>query len=618
MIRGVLLFLIFSPALCAAQSDSLSANIAELFLDQPAPGAVVIWVQNGSTYLLETPGLANTSEGRRMDPAMTLFRVGSVSKAVNAVGVLNRVEASLLNLDADINSYFEQPMVVSRFRSPVTLRHLLTHTAGFDDHFIGKSSRTRGEALSLRESMRTQLPDLVMPPGEVASYSNYGAALSGFLAEHVSAMEYSALMDSVLFRPLGMLHTTFDPDDEQLDLFMTGYIMDRGGLTALDYDFVHDSPAGSMVSTANDMERFLKAMLTRHALEAAGVLSEEMREEMLSVQFTHHPDLSGGVGFLWNHLEYGGHSVIGHDGGYIGTASRLWLIPEQNAGFFVAVNIMDFSFINRVTDLLMGTLPVGENSIGDTRSLPVRFSDRRPVADFAGSWRNTRYTRNSFTKFGVLAGIMGQELTTGVESDTLLTLPRPGGDDHRMVRTGPLLFESLDDGYKIAFREENGRITHLYTTGTAAFERLHPLERVRLHQFLLLFGNLFFLLIAGGYLLRMAIRRFGRKEPVLSAAGWSEFSVAGFYTLSLLFTTAGFLTTPAYELQIGFGYGVPWLFYPAVILPYAAIGFTIQLAVRIFREKQSRLRKLWSSGVLLVSLVFFLSLTYWNLVGWKF
>ena len=619
MWKWLIVFFLFAPAVQAAASDTLSAKIAELFQDQPAPGAVVIWMVNDSTYLFETPGLANIAEERRVDPARTLFRVGSVSKAVNALGVLNRVEASLLDLDADINSYFEAPLISEVFSSPVTLRHLLTHTAGFDDSFIGKSSRTRETAPTLSEAMNHNLPDLVMPPGEIASYSNFGAALSGYLAEHVSGMPYAALMDSILFRPLGMLQSSYDPADEALAQFMTGYIQDRGGVSALNYDFVHDAPAGTMVSTAEDMERFMKALLRLERVEEAGVLSQEMGAEMLSVQFTHQPELNGGVGFLWNHSEYEGHKVIGHDGGYIGTGSRLWLIPQQNAAFFITVNMMDFSFINRVTDLLMKSLPEpADRGSEEVRKTPVRYSDSRPLTDFAGTWRNTRYTRNSFTKFGVLIGIMGQEITTAVADDSLLTLPKPDGTLHRMIRTEPLLFESLDDGYKIAFREENGRITHLFTTGTAAFEKLHPLERVRLHQPLLLFGYLFFLLISGGYLMRMAIRRFGQKNPVLSPTGWSEFSVAGFYTLSLILIIAGFLATPGYELQIGFGYGVPRFFYPATILPYAAIGFTVQLAVRVFREKESRLRKLFSLGVLLLSMTFFLSLTYWNLVGWKF
>lgn len=600
-------------------SDSTARMVHAFFEEQPAPGAVVILIDEGSTVLFETLGVASREENRPVDPETTLFRVGSISKVVNAMGVLNRVEAGLLHLDRDINSHFETPIIHNRFETPVTLRHLLTHTAGLDDHFIGKTSRSREEAPSLEEAMWNQLPKQVMPPGEVASYSNFGAALSGYLAEFVSGMNYTALMDSILFQPLGMTQSTFDPDDQALaERFMTGYLHQGGGLVDLQYDFVHDFPAGSMVSTARDMERLMMALLSPSVLDEAGVLSREMTEEMLSVQFTHHPELSGGVGFLWNHLEYGGRHLIGHDGGYIGTASRLWLIPEKKSALFVAVNMMDFTLINRISDLFIEHLPDTPDSLFSYGN-GGRYDDGRPLEQFAGTWRNTRYTERSFTKFGVLAGIMGQEIITAVAEDTLLTLPKPDGTLHRMVRRAPLLFESLDDGYKIAFREENGEITHLFTNGTTAFKRVHLLETVRLHRPFLLAGYLFFLFLSAGYLIRVAARKWRGKKPLLSSAGWAELGVAGFFTLTLIASVAAFLATPIHELQIGFGFGVNPVFYLATLLPYGALAFAILLLFRVIRDKDAgSVRKYFSLMIFLLSLLFFLSLNYWNLVGWKF
>lgn len=172
------------------------------FEEQPEPCAVVILIEEGSTVLFKTLGVANREENRPVDPETTLFRAASISKVVNTMGVLSRVEAGLLHLDRDINSHFETPIIHNRFETPVTLRHLLTHTAGLDDHFIGKTSRSREEAPSLEEAMWNQLPKQVIPPCEVASYSNFGAALSGYLTEFVSGMNYTALMGSILFQPL--------------------------------------------------------------------------------------------------------------------------------------------------------------------------------------------------------------------------------------------------------------------------------------------------------------------------------------------------------------------------------------------------------------------------------
>jgi CubicO group peptidase (beta-lactamase class C family) len=420
----LLLLLVIQPILSVETADSFRNIINDYFDTQPAPGAVVIWIQNDSTHVFETLGFADVSENRVIDPDNTIFRIGSISKAVNAIGVLNRVEASLLQLDEDINSYFVHPIISGRFEKPVTLRHLLTHTAGFDDKFIGKSSRTREEARPLKEVMQGELPVRVIEPGEISSYSNFGAALSGYLAEHVSGVIYSELMDSILFRPLGMYQSSFDPNKEALRHFMTGYFPLQDGMTPLEYDYLHDAPAGTMVSTARDMERLMKVLLDPDGLENAGVLSREMTEEMMQIQFTHHPELSGGVGYLWNIFDYNGHRVIGHDGGYIGSSARLFLLPDHHAAMFIAVNMMDFSFISRVTDLLTTTLLPDAGKGEQVFSVPERYISDRPLRDYAGTWRNTRYSKHSFTKFGVMVGIMGQEINTGIENDTLLTLPQ--------------------------------------------------------------------------------------------------------------------------------------------------------------------------------------------------
>ncbi len=608
-----------NPFLFADNSDSLHNEINTIFADQSAPGAVVIWVQNDTTRIFEILGYANITESREIDSEKTIFRIGSISKAVNAIGVLNRVEASLLHMDRDINSYFDEPFIQNRLMNPVTLRHLLTHTAGFDDMFIGKSSRTRENALSLKEAMHSLQPRRIMEPGEISSYSNYGAALSGYLAEHVSGVEYYALMDSIVFRPLGMFHSSFDPDQQALKHFMTGYFPDLDGLIELQYDYLHDTPAGTMVSTARDMETFLKVMVDPDGLENAGVLTRGMTEEMMRIQFTHHPKLSGGFGYLWNIFEYNGHRVVGHDGGYIGSAARMFLFPEYNAAMFIAVNLMDFSLINRVTQLLISTLlpePVIEEK---DRVDFQRFTDQRPLNDFTGTWRNTRYTKHSFTKFGVMLGIMGQEIVTGIENDTLLTLPRPDGTYHRMVRTEPYLFESIDEDYRIAFRESEGRITHLFTGGTSAFEKLHPLETTRIQLPFLAAANVFFSVLSAGLIIVFLTRKFRKTTPVFTRLSLFEFAIAFFYSFSFLLYLPAFAMIPEYELHIGFGYGLPWLFYVITLMPYAALGFTILLTVQLFREKERNWpRFIFSVVVILFSVALFLSLNYWNSVGWRF
>ncbi len=599
--------------------DTLQTKITEIFEKNVAPGAVVIVVQGENTVMLETFGLSNLEENRLIDPSKTIFRVGSVSKPFTAIGVLQAVEKGLLDLDKDINAYFEQALIQDEFLTPVTLRHLLTHTAGFDDRFIGKSARSKNEALSLGKFIQTQMPDRLIDSGEISSYSNFGVALAGHVLERAYNRDFNTIMRQEAFEKLGMYNSSFDPDDDELTNFMTGYFRTGAGLIPLQYDYILDAPAGTMVSTAHDMERFMHLLLQSDGLYQAGLISEELTSEMLSVQFTHHPKLSSGFGYLWNLLEYNGHRVIGHDGGYIGISARLWFFPDFETAIFIATSTIEFGFINEVTHILTESLLPESYKSPSLASPELTFKDNRPLSDFAGTWRNTRYSENYFTKFAVLIGFMGHEFTTSVKGDSLLLMPTHTGEPRRLVRVEPLLFQSIDDDYYLAFREENGEITHAFTSGTSANKRLNFWETQLVQWTLIGSITLFFLIISLVYPVLYVLRKLKNRPLVSGPFANFELGIAITYTLSLLLFGVAMLSVAPYEIAIGFGYGIPAVLYFSTLLPYAALIFTILLAMSIFRQYHKTLsRKVFSALVVLCSLVLFACLWYWKLIGWNF
>ena len=616
-LASILFLAMFSTGI--QNQGELHVQIDEIFQQNNAPGAVVIVVRGDSTLFLDTFGMANIEKNRHIDPDQTIFRVGSISKPFTSIAVLHAVEKGLLELDRDINTYFDEPLIRDHFPAPVTLRHLLTHTAGFDDRYIGKSARFREDALSLGESIKTLLPERLIDSGQIASYSNFGAALAGYVLEHVDGRNFNTIMKNEVFEKLGMHHSSFDPDDDELKSFMTGYFPTGSGMIPLQYDYILDAPAGMMVSTARDMEQFMHQILKHDGLTRAGILSEEMASEMFSVQFTHHPKLSGGFGYLWNLFEYNGHKVIGHDGGYIGSSARLWIFPDHQTAIFLAANTMDFGFINDATRSLTEAL-IAEHQSSHKTTLPGQYySDGQPISDFAATWRNTRYSKNSFTKFAVLIGMMGQEFRTTAVGDSLLAMPTHTGDVRLLARVEPLLFQSLDDDYFLAFREENGKITHAFTSGTLANERLHFLETRTIQLSLIGGTTLFFLIISLSYPVLFLIRKIKKREVVSSSLSRLELGAALPYSLFiLLFPLSVFFIEP-YEMAIGFGYGVPYLIYISTLMPYASLIFTVLLGVGIYRaQDKTASRRAFSSFVVIASIVLFACLWYWNQVGWHF
>src|SRR5690606_8693704 len=99
-------------------------------------GAVVVVVKDGEVLLQKGYGLADVEAGTPVDPERTLFRPGSISKLFTWTAVMQLVEAGRIDLDADVNQYldFEMP---ARDGKPVTLRQVLTHTAGFEEAMRG-------------------------------------------------------------------------------------------------------------------------------------------------------------------------------------------------------------------------------------------------------------------------------------------------------------------------------------------------------------------------------------------------------------------------------------------------------------------------------------------------
>ena len=129
--------------LAGSAQNTLSRADLETYLDGLIPyalqrgdiaGAVVSVVKDGEVLLLKGYGVSDVATAAAVDPATTLFRPGSISKMFTATAVMQLVEAGALQLDRDVNDYLDFD-IPATFAQPITLRHLLTHTAGFEDVF---------------------------------------------------------------------------------------------------------------------------------------------------------------------------------------------------------------------------------------------------------------------------------------------------------------------------------------------------------------------------------------------------------------------------------------------------------------------------------------------------
>src|SRR5690606_35310692 len=148
------------------------------------------------------------AEGTPVDPVATLFRPGSVSKLFTWTAVMQLVEQGKLDLDADINQYidFEIPLYDGIL---VTLRQVMTHSAGFEEQFRALITADPAAITPLGEALKYWVPERIHAPGTTPAYSNYATALAGHVVERVSGESFDDYIERHIFQPLGMSNSSF-------------------------------------------------------------------------------------------------------------------------------------------------------------------------------------------------------------------------------------------------------------------------------------------------------------------------------------------------------------------------------------------------------------------------
>src|SRR5437763_126453 len=317
----------------------------EAFLDGLIPaqlqnrdiaGAVVSVVKDGRVLLEKGYGYADFVAKKPVVADKTLFRPGSISKVFTAIAVMQLVEQGKLDLDRDINNYLDFALPQT-YPEPITLRRLLTHTAGFEETLKNLFVPSAREMRPLRDYLIAAMPARIFPPGEVPSYSNYGLTLAGYIVERVSGEPFEKYIAAHILDPLRMEHSTFaQPLPPALEPEMSvGYLAAAEGPRK--FEFVTAAPAGALSATASDMSRLMLALLGEGSIDGATILKPDSVRAMETREFELHPDLHA-IGFILMDYSMNGQRIVGHGGDTIYFHSDLMLIPEAHIGLFISYN----------------------------------------------------------------------------------------------------------------------------------------------------------------------------------------------------------------------------------------------------------------------------------------
>lgn len=634
-----------SPALgptASGPTDSaeLGAFLGELLgkemEENHIAGAAISVVKDGKVFFAKGYGYANIEKGIRVDPEQTVFRVGSVGKLFTWTAVMQLVEQGKLDLDADINTYLNF-RIPDTYPQPITLKHLLTHTSGFEDRHFGSVVSDANDLVPAREWLVSHMWARVHPPG-YAGYSNYNAILAGYIVARVSGQPYDQYIQDHIFNPLGMAHSTVRspiPPDLR-PLASVGYTYADGVFQPFP-DYIAQPaglPSGMHQASVTDMARFMIAHLQGGRYSdgngaEARILKETTAQQMHSTLYTPDPRLLGtAYGFFdWSD---NGQRTLGHTGYAPPMNSVLLLLPDQNMGVFVAYNSMGG-----------GELTVQHSGFQKAffdHYFPVSaVKPIQPPADFAeraGRFVGTYNAYSSYTTLLKIGGLFGggytAEISNPGDGTLLLTLV---GFKLRFAEVEPLYFRQVDGPFSMVFREDNsGRITHMLTDimPQYATAKLSWYETPGFNTTLLLACVLIFLsVIPVGLILLIRNRSLADagnpglssgRSPASRGARAAYWIILGISILNLLLVIGmmwgamGGMTNelldPPLIIKVILGGGLL-----AAILTVGALVYTVLAWKNGYWGVAARV---YYTSVTVAAVAFIWFLNYWNLLGWRF
>jgi CubicO group peptidase (beta-lactamase class C family) len=299
-------------------------------------GAAVVVVDAGQVLVEKGYGYADLDTHRRIDPKRTLLRTESISKLFTATAVMQLVEQRKIALDTDVNQYLDFQLPPA-FGQPITLRNLLTHTAGFAEA-VKDSSHIEPELVpALDDYLREHIPVRLFAPGTTQGYSNYSSALAGYIVQRISGEAYVEYIERHILQPLDMRSSTCRqpvPQELQADMAKAYSV---ASAPAQPFELMAAAPAGCLSAPVADMAKFMIAHLQQGRYGERQILQPATARAMHARSYSGHPDVLGNaIGFF--DADRNGQRVIGHGGNGLSFVTDLYLVTDANVGIYVVFN----------------------------------------------------------------------------------------------------------------------------------------------------------------------------------------------------------------------------------------------------------------------------------------
>jgi CubicO group peptidase (beta-lactamase class C family) len=594
-----------------AAAATLDAKDVEAWLDgylpyalerARIPGAVVVVVRGNQVVLQKGYGFADVAKRAPVLPETTLFRPGSVSKLFTWTAVMQQVEAGKIDLDKDVNAYLDFKIPAYQGK-PITMRNIMTHTAGFQESVRYLISSDPKAVMALKKQMPLALPDRVFAPGTTPAYSNYATALAGYIVERVSGEPFDNYIENHIFTPLGMTHSSFrQPLPAALAPHMSkGY--PNVTKKPEPFEIVVPAPAGSLSASGADMGKFMIA----HLNDGAGLLKPDTTKQM-------HDFKAPGVGPL-NSMALGfyeqwvnGHRAIAHGGDTVWFHSYLWLFPDADIGIYISMNsagqagdagAVRSALFHKFADRY---LP-GTETPGTVDAKTAAAHAQMMVGHYTSS-------RGSFTNFLSLLGLLGQA-QIGLTEDGKITLPALdglGAGPRDWVEVEPFVWRDTGTGERLAAEVKDGRVVRWSLDAGSPFMVFEPATTGTNAAWLnpaLIAALCIVLLAALAWPVRALVRRSFKADFALTGQARRAYRLSRIFAWLVLAAVAGWLgLIMAFSADIGaIGGPLDWLIHLLRILtPVAAFGLLAAAGWHLWLTIQGKRRWTMKFGAVLLVL----------------
>ncbi|MBI5033939.1 MAG: serine hydrolase [Chloroflexi bacterium] len=622
-----------SPQLGPTDSVELGTFLDDLLAKQMADnhiaGAAVSVVKDGKLFFAKGYGYADIEKGIPVDAEQTLFGIGSVGKTLTWTTVMQLAEQGKVDLDADVNKYLDF-RIPDTYPQPVTLKHLMTHTSGFEERWAGSVAEDANEIVPAGEWLKAHMAARVRPPDDTVAYSNYNAMLAGYIVARVSGKSYDQYLQENIFDPLGMTHSTARQSiPENLRAFVSeGYTYKNGTIQKFP-DWVPQPalvPSGGQKASVTDMARFMIAHLQNGRYSDANIpesriLKEDTAKQMRNIQYTPDPRFRGIANGFFDFSD-NGLRTFGHRGYAAPMNSLLLFLPDQNLGVFVIYNSAGGA---NVTNPHLGfQRAFFDHYYPASAGAPVQPQpglDKR-MDRFVGSYRETAFPTTSFMKVAALFGGMTAQIRDSGDGALLVNYR---GTEMRFVQVESLYFRQVGGMYAIAFREDaQGRITRMFLDpiNYTAFDKLEWYETSGFNIPLLAVCVLVFMSMLLVAVVRFVWSRlFSKRGPGSRNARVANWVLVGVCLLNLLVVAgvawgamgggmANELLEPPLLIKVALALGVLCVVLTVGAVVYAVLAWKDRFWGIAFR--------VYYTVVTVAAVAFVWFLNYWNLWGLRY